>query len=219
MKPPASIAVPLLAVTLWTGCGTTPVGAPRNLSLAKQDVDHYARSGRYEADLSAVCSRASAWIRQRSADGGESLAVVFDIDETCLSNLEHMRESDWGYHQERWSEWVAEAEAPAIEPMREVYQTAVSRGIAVFFITGRRESEQAATARNLRRRGFGRWHELITKADGAKESAESFKLGARQRIAARGYTIIANIGDQRSDLAGGGAERTFKLPNPFYQIH
>jgi len=28
--------------------------------------------------------------------------------------------------------------------------------------------------------------------------------------------IIANIGDQESDLAGGFAEKTFKLPNPFY---
>jgi hypothetical protein len=30
--------------------------------------------------------------------------------------------------------------------------------------------------------------------------------------------IIANLGDQFSDLAGGYAERTFKLPNPFYSI-
>jgi acid phosphatase len=28
--------------------------------------------------------------------------------------------------------------------------------------------------------------------------------------------IIANMGDQASDLAGGHAEKTFKLPNPFY---
>ena len=27
---------------------------------------------------------------------------------------------------------------------------------------------------------------------------------------------IANLGDQESDLIGGHAERTFKLPNPFY---
>ena len=30
---------------------------------------------------------------------------------------------------------------------------------------------------------------------------------------------IANVGDQPSDLAGGYAERTFLLPNPFYRIH
>jgi hypothetical protein len=31
-------------------------------------------------------------------------------------------------------------------------------------------------------------------------------------------TIIANIGDQQSGLSGGHAERTFKVPNPFYFI-
>ena len=33
-----------------------------------------------------------------------------------------------------------------------------------------------------------------------------------------GYRIIANVGDQESDLTGGGADRSFKLPNPFYFI-
>ena len=39
-----------------------------------------------------------------------------------------------------------------------------------------------------------------------------------RRIERRGYTILANVGDQRSDLAGGHARRAFKLPNPFYFI-
>ncbi|MGB6550988.1 MAG: HAD family acid phosphatase [Xanthobacteraceae bacterium] len=30
--------------------------------------------------------------------------------------------------------------------------------------------------------------------------------------------MIANVGDQESDLSGGYAEKTFKLPNPFYYI-
>jgi hypothetical protein len=33
-----------------------------------------------------------------------------------------------------------------------------------------------------------------------------------------GYTILLSMGDQRSDLEGGYAERTFKLPNPYYWI-
>lgn len=33
-----------------------------------------------------------------------------------------------------------------------------------------------------------------------------------------GFRIIVNVGDQESDLAGGHAERAFKLPNPFYII-
>lgn len=33
-----------------------------------------------------------------------------------------------------------------------------------------------------------------------------------------GYDIVANFGDQFSDLKGGFADRTFKLPNPMYYL-
>ena len=43
-----------------------------------------------------------------------------------------------------------------------------------------------------------------------------YKSGARKAIEQRGFTILANVGDQQSDLAGGYSERTYKLPNPIY---
>jgi hypothetical protein len=49
-------------------------------------------------------------------------------------------------------------------------------------------------------------------------SAADFKAPQRAAIEGQGYTIIANIGDQPSDLAGGHAEQTFLLPDPFYRI-
>ena len=45
-----------------------------------------------------------------------------------------------------------------------------------------------------------------------------YKSGERAKIEQRGYRIIANVGDQESDLQGGHADRAFKLPNPFYFI-
>ena len=41
---------------------------------------------------------------------------------------------------------------------------------------------------------------------------------ARRTLAEQGYVIVLNMGDQESDLAGGHAERTFKMPNPFYRV-
>ena len=38
------------------------------------------------------------------------------------------------------------------------------------------------------------------------------------RIENEGFTILANVGDQDSDLEGGHAKRAFKLPNPMYYI-
>ena len=49
-------------------------------------------------------------------------------------------------------------------------------------------------------------------------SAAAFKAPVRAAIEGDGYTIIANMGDQPSDLAGAHAEQTFLLPNPFYRI-
>ena len=36
--------------------------------------------------------------------------------------------------------------------------------------------------------------------------------------ASAGTTIVANFGDQFSDLIGGYADRTVKLPNPTYYL-
>jgi hypothetical protein len=37
-------------------------------------------------------------------------------------------------------------------------------------------------------------------------------------LSTEAITIVLNMGDQESDLMGGYAQRTFKLPNPFYYI-
>ena len=49
-------------------------------------------------------------------------------------------------------------------------------------------------------------------------SAADFKAPIRAQIEEQGYTIIANVGDEPSDLLGGHAERSFLLPDPFYRV-
>jgi predicted secreted acid phosphatase len=43
-----------------------------------------------------------------------------------------------------------------------------------------------------------------------------YKSATRQHIESLGYDIVDNFGDQFSDLKGGFADHTFKLPNPNY---
>jgi hypothetical protein len=43
-----------------------------------------------------------------------------------------------------------------------------------------------------------------------------YKSGTRAYIRSQGYRIVANFGDQFSDLRGGFADRAFKMPNPNY---
>ena len=42
---------------------------------------------------------------------------------------------------------------------------------------------------------------------------QQFKTASRQDIEDRGYTIIANTGNRQTDLDGGYAEKTYKLPD------
>lgn len=45
-----------------------------------------------------------------------------------------------------------------------------------------------------------------------------YKSGTRKHIEDLGYNIIANFGDQYSDLDGGYADKTYKIPNPTYFV-
>jgi len=85
--------------------------------------------------------------------------------------------------------------------------------------SARPEDQRAATERNLRQAGLGGYTRLFMVPNGAHfASAADFKAPIRAEIERLGYTIIANIGDQPSDLIGGHAEKTFLLPNPFYRV-
>lgn len=210
-------ALVFLAVT---GCATKPgARAPANLTVVKQAIATYIDSGSYATELAAAAAPALAWVKARAQPGQPRLAIVFDLDETLLSNLRHMRAMDFGYVPGLWDEWVAAADAPVLDPVAAVYRAAREHGVTVFYLTGRREATRAGTEKNLRAAGLGDYAALHCKPDGFTGTTEAFKTATRRQLAAEGWTIIANIGDQASDLAGGFAERGFKLPNPFYRTY
>ncbi len=214
--------LPLVVLGLLGGCVTpsrVSVAEPANLYPHKLELRAYVDSGRYQADLARVAGRALAWVDERASRRlpSERLAVVFDLDETLLLNWPSISANDFGYIPALWEQWVDQAAAPAIESVREVYRAARKRGIAVFYITGRSERDRLGTERNLQTIDCAEHVELICKPSDVKQTSSAFKTAARERLTRDGYTIIANLGDQESDLVGGFSERTFKLPNPFYQ--
>ncbi len=193
---------------------------PPNLYPHKQALANYTASGGYAKDVAAVALSANKYLAKRIARGakpGVKLAIVFDIDETTLSNLTHIIANDYGYVPKVWDRWLADAQARAIIPVQTVYDTATNAKIDVFFITSRPESIRDRTEKNLREVGYETWAKVIfrTEAD-ANRSVAKFKTETRRKLVQEGYVIVANLGDQDSDLVGGFAERTFKLPNPFY---
>ena len=215
----ARIVAPALLALVLAGCATAPVSRePRNLQLAKEEVRAYVAGGGYARDVAAVAAEARTWLELRVTRGGGRLAVVFDVDETLLSNLPSMEGLDFGYIPAEWNRWVEQAKAPALEPVRALFRRARELGLETLVITGRRETERDATARNLAAVGCGDFAALVCRPEADRGGVADFKTAARARLAAEGRVIVANIGDQESDLTGGHAERTFKLPGPFYLI-
>lgn len=215
-----------------------------NLDLIKAQILYY-RCTRYDADIAAVVDEAKRWVALRAAQVA-SPAIVLDIDDTSLSNWARIYKDDYAYFAKGPCNldspgeacgdgaWEASERAPAIGPTLGLYKLArciapesTCRKIEVFFVTGRHVSDQRIngktptewTLENLDRVGYVGLNpdHLYMRPANSNGPVAPFKTAARADIETRfKVTIIANVGDQESDLAGGHAERTFKLPNPFY---
>ncbi len=108
---------------------------------------------------------------------------------------------------------------PSRRPSRRRSASSAARGSSASRSSsspGRPPELREATERNLREQGY-EWDGVVLQPAGATfASAVDFKAPERKKIAEQGYTILLSMGDQQSDLDGGYAERTFKLPNPVY---
>jgi hypothetical protein len=163
-------------------------------------------------------------------------AVVFDADDTTLwttwrsristaisnppSRTSGSSNNDSRPHR-RWSRSSKVANA----------------GCTVIGLTGRNDVQKSATLGNLAKVGYQPFtgENYFTKWTGvgasqqpsyitcaaAKCTTIEYKSQTRKYVESRAfgrYDIIANFGDQFSDLIGGHADRAIKLPNPTYYL-
>jgi acid phosphatase len=205
-------------------CANPVFSDPQNLTLVKNELKNYYDSGLYQKELAQVIQKAQEYIDQQAElnqkeTHHKKLAIVLDIDETSLSNYNAMIKRDFGGTHKQFHQDIIAANAPAIMPTLALYKNALEHGINVFFVTGRNENERSATEKNLINAGYSQWSGLYLRpTDYSSKSIISYKSHTRQIIAQKGYTILASIGDQHSDLEGGYAKKVFKLPNPFYYL-
>jgi acid phosphatase len=197
-----------------------------NLDALKAQIRKYhdctCTCGCYTKDLDLQADRAIAFLRQRAAHRlpQEKLALVLDIDETTLSNYQEMTKADFAYDSNAFNAWVDSAKAPAIAGTLRLFKEAQRLEVSVFFLTGRPEAQRDPTERNLRAQGFQNWQQLMLRPpEQASATALAFKSAARAEIAAQGYALVLNVGDQWSDLRGNPeAEFSVKYPDPYYYI-
>ncbi|RSS83282.1 HAD family acid phosphatase [Streptomyces sp. WAC06614] len=200
----AATAVLTLVPAAAAQAATVPAPAPAATAQASAPGGNAAILGidyaTWQRDVAAVIDEARPQIEQRiaSAKPGEKPALVLDIDNSSL-------ETDFHYF------WTFPT--PAIAKVRSLVQYAHSRGVAVFFVTARPGIIHSLTMYNLKQVGYPVDGLYVRDLPDLFHEVSTYKTAKRAEIEARGYTIIANIGNNRSDLVGGHAERTVKLPD------
>jgi predicted secreted acid phosphatase len=164
-------------------------------------------------------------------------AIVFDADDTTLWTYDMedgaMR---FNFDPTLQNTWVTNGLFLATPGMPALVNAVGAAGCTVFGLTGRNDGQKAATLANLAAVGYTaftpenyytKWISGSTppayvdpNLDGnpATYSTIDYKASTRAHIESQGYDIVANFGDQYSDLIGGSADRSVKLPNPTYYL-
>jgi len=231
-----------------------------NLDVLRQQIKNYygdplgtgtfAPDSNYAAEASGVATKGS-WFLSKKAKWSHTKApvkaIVLDVDDTSLATWNYEIFSNWAFNPTTNGTYVTNQLFPAVPGMVAMANTAEGEGYAVFYLTGRGATQEAATLGNLTSDGIGvdagfpapttlndGEDGLFTKPAVADYppylqaacagdpngscTTTHYKSATRKHIESLGYDIVANFGDQFSDLKGGHADKTFKLPNPNYYL-
>lgn len=189
----------------------------QNLTHVKKEVKQYYESGKYDSELMTLVNEIKSDFKDYKITDLD--AVIFDVDETTLSNYKYINSIDFGYNKKLWNEYLMKAEAEPIAPILDLYKWFLSKGSRIIFLTGRQQSNYNATITNLINAGYTEFDTLICRSmKYSNVPAEKYKSDQRKLLAQRGFNIIATIGDLYSDLEGDYTGRKYKLPNYLYSF-
>ncbi|HEY7024287.1 MAG TPA: HAD family acid phosphatase [Candidatus Limnocylindrales bacterium] len=241
----------------------------------------------YAAEALKVTKDGTNYLNQKANSHKYPMkAIVLDVDDTTLTTWNYELFSNWDYNPTTNAQFVGGSGTtftgnafPATPGMLSLVQRAKDLGYAIFFITGRGDSQHQQTIANLvsdtaagysdattvtigpnsvpdvdagypmptsidtgHDSGFngnvnfkdglftkpavGSYPAYLNQAQfcasaitaGTSCATIAYKSGTRAYIESQGYTIVANFGDQLSDLIGGFSAKTFKMPNPNYYL-
>lgn len=203
-------------ITLFSQSLQTQREKLQNLSLLKDRIIEYHSSGQYDKDIQNICN--GAWDKLKEIKPSSNSTVIFDVDETALSNYSFLKNVDFGYIPFLWNKWIDSAKAPAIKPVKALYDSVLKKGFKIVFLTGRWDFQYTATIKNLKKAGFAKFDTLIAVTTGDTSTAALFKERERIKLTRAGYSIICTIGDQYSDMKYKYTGIKVKLVDYMYYI-
>jgi len=202
----------------------------------------FSQTGAYANELAGLVSDAEKYLNNPPGSGnGKKFSgqksILFDIDDTTLNTYSYEIYSNFVFNPTTNAAFVNACLTtgcvfPAVPHMVDLEHFAEDHGYTVFFLTGRPQNattnQRPGTLANLTAAGYDVTdaNVYLKDASGATEpwlsscapscTTTQYKSLTRQHIESLGYDIVANFGDQFSDLNGGFADQTFKIPNPMY---
>lgn len=126
-------------------------------------------------------------------------AVVVDIDETVLDNSPsqaYQIKNRLPFNMDDWKDWGEKRSAKAIPGAVEFLKYANQKGVRVFYISNRADSQKQATTDNLKAVGFPD----VSDETMLLQTAESNKE-ARRKIVLEKHRIVLLVGDNLNDFA------------------
>jgi hypothetical protein len=189
----------------------------------------FSPTSSYADEVAGIVSDAEKALGKHDAETKPGKAILFDIDDTTLNTYNYEIYSNFVFNGTTNAAFVNAAVFPAVPGMVGLETFAEANGYTVFFLTGRPASQLAGTLANLTGVGYdvnpanvylkdpaAPWLSSCSNGTTVTCTTTQYKSLTRQHIESLGYDIVANFGDQFSDLNGGFADQTFKLPNPMY---
>jgi predicted secreted acid phosphatase len=213
----ARVVAAATTVALMLVLAVPAVAGISRTARTSAQIREYHDSGAYAKALTRQWSAATRSLRTQLREHPRKPAVVVDIDETTISNYGCLDDAD--FELTGLADCTVNTKGTAIPGARPFITFAQRRKVAVFFVTGSRDAIRSLRLKGLAKIGVRKPFTLVTRPDmDERDSVVPFKAGERRKIERRGFRILVNVGDQRSDLSGGHARRTVKLPNPVYLI-
>jgi predicted secreted acid phosphatase len=199
----------------------------------------FSPTGAYAQQTEGIADKAEHYLARKAHHHSErghghgpsgTPAILFDIDDTTLNTYSYEIYSSFVYNPTSNAAFVnagSKSVFPAVPGMTDLEAKAVADGYTVFFLTGRPATQLPGTEANLTDAGYTFDEANIYLKDQTKPwlstcaptcTTTQYKSLTRKYIESQGYDIVANFGDQFSDLNGGYADKTFKMPNPMYYL-
>lgn len=175
----------------------------------KETTKRVLYSQQWAAQVRDAYAAATRYVANYAKQADNHWAVVMDLDQTTLNNIQYqvaLDERGASYAPETWRAWVEERKATLIPGARDFIQFVNHHGGTVAFVTNRRSYEREATIDNLRALGIesARDYALLLMRewpDGTDSKEERFAAVPQQLNAHGGDSmkVIAYLGDVVGD--------------------